>query len=41
MTSAAFGSDNMGGGKAGKAGKGQNAPFEDPTTEQRYQRLLD
>ena len=31
----------MGGGKAGKAGKGQNAPFEDPTTEQRYQRLLD
>ena len=36
-----FGSCNMGGGKAGKAGKGQNAPFEDPTTEQRYQRLLD
>ena len=31
----------MGGGKAGKEGKGQNAPFEDPTTEQRYQRLLD
>ena len=29
------------GGKAGKEGKGQNAPFEDPTTEQRYQRLLD